>query len=105
MSTVVKQFIYTGTLQLADIPIGVSSIDIHIWGGGGGIGGKDQSGDGADAAAGHFVSKTGLDMTSYDGVKTMVVAVGGGGGSGDGNGSNNALSGAGGRGEVRIWCW
>ncbi len=82
MATVIKEFIYSGTLQLADIPIGVLSLTLHIWGGAGGSGGMDATGPGADAAAGHFVSKTDLDMTAYDGVKSIAVAVGGGGASG-----------------------
>ena len=82
MATVIKEFIYSGTLQIADIPIGVTSLTLHIWGGAGGSGGMDATGPGADAAAGHFVSKTDLDMTAYDGVKSIAVAVGGGGASG-----------------------
>ncbi len=82
MATVTKTFYYTGTLQLADIPIGVTTLDLYLWGGGGGSGGSDASGPGSDGAAGHFVTKTSLDMTSYDGVKSMVVAVGGGGAGG-----------------------
>ena len=38
MSTVVKEFEYTGTLQIANLPIGVASIDIYLWGGAGGSG-------------------------------------------------------------------
>ncbi len=82
MATVIKEFIYSGTLQIADIPIGDTSLTLHIWGGAGGSGGEDNTGPGADAAAGHFVSKTDLDMTAYDGVKSIAVAVGGGGASG-----------------------
>ena len=82
MATVTKTFYYTGTLQLADIPIGVNTLDLYLWGGGGGSGGSDATGPGSDGAAGHFISKTSLDMTSYDGVKSMVVAVGGGGAGG-----------------------
>ena len=82
MATVIKEFNYSGTLQIADIPIGVTTLTLHIWGGAGGSGGMDATGPGADAAAGHFVSKTDLDMTAYDGVKSIAVAVGGGGASG-----------------------
>ena len=82
MASIIKEFIYSGTLQTADIPIGVASLTLHIWGGAGGSGGEDATGPGADAAAGHFVSKTDLDMTAYDGVKSIAVAVGGGGASG-----------------------
>ncbi len=79
MATVIKEFIYSGTLQIADIPIGATALTLHIWGGGGGSGGEDATGPGADGAAGHFVSKTDLDITAYDGVKSICVAVGGGG--------------------------
>ena len=82
MAIVTKEFIYSGTLQIADIPIGVTSLTLHIWGGAGGSGGEDATGPGADGAAGHFVSKTDLDMTAYDGVKSIAVAVGGGGAGG-----------------------
>ena len=96
MSTVIKEFIYSGTLQIADVPIGVTSLTLHIWGGGGGSGGQDATGPGADGAAGHFVSKTDLDMTAYDGVKSIAVAVGGGGASGtsgqEAEGGNNGQS-------------
>ncbi len=82
MATVIKEFNYSGTLQIADIPIGVTTLTLHIWGGAGGSGGVDAAGSGSDGAAGHFVSKTDLDMTSYDGVKQICVAVGSGGAGG-----------------------
>ena len=82
MATVIKEFNYSGTLQIADVPIGVTALTLYLWGGAGGSGGSDATGPGADAAAGHFVSKTSLDMTAYDGVKKMCVAVGGGGAGG-----------------------
>ena len=95
MSTVVKQFNYTGTLQVAAIPIGVDTIDLYLWGGGGGIGGSDEAGAGSNGAAGHFVSKTALDMTTYAGKKNIVVSVGGGGANG--NTGNTAEGGRNGR--------
>ena len=82
MATVIKEFIYSGTLQIADVPIGVTALTMHLWGGGGGSGGADATGPGSNAAAGHYVTKTDFDMTSYDGVKSIAVAVGGGGGGG-----------------------
>ena len=84
MATVIKEFIYSGTLQIADVPIGVTALTMHLWGGGGGSGGADATGPGSNAAAGHYVTKTDFDMTSYDGVKSIAVAVGGGGGGGGG---------------------
>jgi len=105
MATVIKEFIYSGTLQIADIPIGVTSLTLHIWGGAGGSGGMDATGPGADAAAGHFVSKTDLDMTAYDGVKSIAVAVGGGGAGGRGadyGGNNTGNGGNGGSGIVMV---
>ena len=86
MATVIKEFIYSGTLQIADVPIGVTALTIHIWGGGGGSGGQDATGPGANGAAGHYVTKTDFDMTSYDGVKSIAVAVGGGGAGGTSGG-------------------
>jgi hypothetical protein len=82
MATVIKEFIYSGTLKIADVPIGVTALDVYLWGGAGGSGGSDATDTGVDGAAGHFVSKTGIDMTSYDGVKSIAVAVGGGGAGG-----------------------
>ena len=54
-------------------------------------------------ADGTWKKPTGIKMVAIEAIGAG--GSGGGGGSGDGNGSNNALSGAGGRGEVRIWCW
>ena len=82
MATVTKIFNYSGTLQLADVPIGVTALTVYLWGGAGGSGGGDAAGQGSDGGAGHFVSKTNIDMTSYDGVKSIAVAVGGGGSGG-----------------------
>ena len=82
MATITKTFNYTGTLQMAEVPIGTTELAIYLWGGGGGSGGQDQSGPGADGAAGHFVSRTAINMTTYAGVKSIAVAVGGGGGAG-----------------------
>jgi hypothetical protein len=82
ITTITKVFKYTGKLQIAHIPIGVASIDVYLWGGAGGSGGSDYAGEGADAAAGQYVTATGIDMSAYAGKKSMVVAVGGGAGGG-----------------------
>lgn len=82
MPTVTKTFNYTGQFQTADVPPGTTLLTVHLWGGGGGAGGPDSAGDGADGAAGHYVTATDIDMTSYAGVKRIGVAVGGGGESG-----------------------
>ncbi len=82
MPTITKIFTYTGQFQTADVPPGTTLLTVHLWGGGGGAGGPDSAGDGADGAAGHYVTATDIDMTSYAGVKMIGVAVGGGGESG-----------------------
>ena len=96
MPLVTKTFNYTGQFQLADLPAGTTSITMHLWGGAGGSGGEDTQGSMADGAAGHYVTKTNLDVSSYAGVKTIGVAVGGGaesGGSGqDTPGGRNGQS-------------
>ena len=96
MPTVTKTFTYTGQFQTADVPPGTTLLTVHLWGGGGGAGGPDTAGDGADGAAGHYVTATDIDMTSYAGVKTIGVAVGGGGESGgmgfDADGGRNGQS-------------
>lgn len=85
MATVVKTFLYTGTLQQANIPPGTTSIDVHLWGGAGGGGGPDRA-NGGTGAAGHYVTSTSIDISSYVN-QTMTVAVGGGG-AGGGRGAN-----------------
>jgi hypothetical protein len=96
MPTITKTFTYTGQFQIADVPPGTTLLTVHLWGGGGGAGGPDTAGDGADGAAGHYVTATDIDMTSYAGVKTIGVAVGGGGESGgmgfDADGGRNGQS-------------
>ena len=96
MPTITKTFTYTGQFQIADVPPGTTLLTVHLWGGGGGAGGPDTAGDGADGAAGHYVTATDIDMTSYAGVKTIGVAVGGGGESGgmgqDTDGGRNGQS-------------
>ena len=60
MVTVVKTFNYSGTLQQAVIPAGTTSIDVHLWAGGGGAGGSDAGGPGGTGAAGHYVTATSI---------------------------------------------
>jgi len=86
MATVVKTFNYTGTLQQTTIPAGTTSIDVHLWGGAGGGGGSDAGGPGGTGAAGHYVTETGITISSSDIGKTLEVAVGGGGASGSSGG-------------------
>jgi len=86
MATVVKTFNYTGTLQQATIPAGTTSIDVHLWGGAGGGGGSDAGGPGGTGAAGHYVTETGINISSSDVGKTLEVAVGGGGAGGSSGG-------------------
>lgn len=85
MATVTKIFNYTGTIQYLTIPSGTTSVDVYAWGGAGGGGGGDSAGPGRSGAAGHFVKKTSLSLTSYVG-KVITVAVGGGGAGGSGGG-------------------
>ena len=82
MPTIIKTFNYSGQLQLADLPAGTDSVTMHLWGGAGGCGGPDTAGDGADGAAGHYVTVTDLDISAYAGVKKIAVGVGGGGEAG-----------------------
>ena len=88
MPTVTNTFIYTGTTQELTIPAGTTSISVYMWGGAGGGGGSDAAGPGRAGAAGHYITKTGISLTSAIG-KLMKVAVGGGG-AGGGGGSNRA---------------
>lgn len=96
MPTIIKSFNYTGQLQIAELPSGTVTMSMHLWGGAGGCGGPDHAGDGADGAAGHYVTVTDLDVSAYAGVKTICVAVGGGGESGgmgqDTDGGRNGQS-------------
>jgi len=82
MPTISKTFNYSGQLQLADLPAGTNTVTMHLWGGAGGCGGPDTAGDGADGAAGHYVTVTDLDISAYAGVKKIAVGVGGGGEAG-----------------------
>jgi hypothetical protein len=85
MAQVVKILTYTGTTQTVTIPAGTVSIDMHLWGGAGGGGGSDAGGPGGYGAAGHYVLKTGYDVTANVG-QTLTVGVGGGGGGGTSGG-------------------
>lgn len=82
MAIITKEFIYTGGVNIAEVPHGTTLLTLHLWGGAGGGGGSDVGGGGGTGSAGHYVTKTDLDMTSYAGVKNITVTVGGGGGSG-----------------------
>ena len=86
MPTITKTFLYTGTVQEVVIPAGTTSMDISIWGGAGGGGGGDRAGPGGAGAAGHYVTASAIDLTSYVG-QTLKVGVGGGGGGGSGGGA------------------
>ena len=94
MTKIVKTFEYTGKLAIADLPHGVTTMDIYLWGGAGGKGGGDYAGAGADGAAGHYVQATGIDVRAYAGVKKIAVAVGGAGGDGtEGSGAQGGNNG------------
>jgi hypothetical protein len=94
VTKIVKTFEYTGKLAIADLPHGVTTMDIYLWGGAGGKGGGDYAGAGADGAAGHYVQATGIDVRAYAGVKKIAVAVGGAGGDGtEGGGAEGGNNG------------
>jgi hypothetical protein len=95
VTKIVKTFEYTGKLAIADLPFGVTTMDVYLWGGAGGKGGGDFAGEGADGAAGHYVQATSIDMRAYAGVKKIAVAVGGAGG--DGTEGSGAFGGANGK--------
>ena len=85
MPTITKTFTYTGTVQEVAIPAGTNSMDIYLWGGAGGGGGGDAGGPGGVGAAGHYVTASTIDLTSYVG-QTLKVGVGGGGAGGSSGG-------------------
>ena len=78
MPVITKTFNYEGGVRIAEIPRGTTLLTMHLYGGAGGGGGKDRN-DGGVGSAGHYVTKTDLDMTSFAGVKNISVTVGGGG--------------------------
>ena len=79
MAIITKTFNYEGGVRIAEVPAGTTTLTIHLWGGAGGGGGEDNAGAGGVGSAGHYVTKTDLDMTSYAGVKNISITVGGGG--------------------------
>ena len=81
MSTIIKEFIYTGGVHIAEVPHGTTTLTLHLWGGAGG-GGGDDVGDGGPGSSGQYVTVTNLDISSYAGVKNISVTVGGGGAGG-----------------------
>jgi len=94
MAIVTKIFNYEGGVRLAEIPAGTTQLTLHIWGGAGGGGGNDAGGNGGTGSAGHYVTKTDVDMTAYAGVKNIAVAVGGGGAGGtSGSGAEGGRNG------------
>ena len=93
MPTITKTFLYTGTVQEVVIPAGTTSMDISLWGGAGGGGGGDAGGPGGVGAAGHYVTASAIDLTSYVG-QTLKVGVGGGGAGGaSGGGAPGGVNG------------
>jgi hypothetical protein len=93
MPTITKTFLYTGTVQEVEIPAGTTSMNISLWGGAGGGGGGDAGGPGGVGAAGHYVTSSAIDLTSYVG-QTLKVGVGGGGAGGaSGGGAPGGVNG------------
>tara|TARA_Y100000114_G_scaffold153028_1_gene172284 strand:+ start:562 stop:2139 length:1578 start_codon:yes stop_codon:yes gene_type:complete len=84
MPVITKIFDFEGGVRIADIPRGTTKLTMHLYGGGGGGGATENpaAGDGGVASAGHYVTKTDFDMTSFAGVKLISVSVGGGGEAG-----------------------
>ena len=94
MALITKTFTYEAGVRIAEIPAGCTELELHLWAGAGGGGGKDTAGDGGPGSAGHYVTKTSLDMTSYAGVKSISVSVGGGGAGGpSGSGAAGGVNG------------
>lgn len=98
MPVITKTFNYEGGVRIAEIPRGTTLLTMHLYGGAGGGGGKDRN-DGGIGSAGHYVTKTDLDMTSFAGVKNISVSVGGGGQGGtsavgaEGGGNGKSITG------------
>ena len=88
MAIITKTFTYEGGVRIAEVPAGTTQLTLHLWGGAGG-GGGNEVGSGGAGAAGHYVTKTDLDMTPYAGVKHISISVGGGGAGGS-NGTGAA---------------
>ena len=94
MALITKTFNYEGGVRIAEVPAGTTTLTMHLWAGAGGGGGRDTAGDGGSGSAGHYVTKTELDMTSYAGAKNISVSVGGGGAGGTmGQGSEGGING------------
>ena len=94
MAIITKTFTYEGGVRIAEIPAGTTTLTMHLWAGAGGGGGEDAAGAGGQGSAGHYVTKTDLDVSSYAGVKNISVSVGGGGGGGTtGSGSEGGPNG------------
>ena len=64
MATIIKEFIYTGGVYIADVPHGTTTLTLHLWGGAGG-GGGDDVGVGGTGSSGQYVTKTNLDISAY----------------------------------------
>jgi len=84
MGLVTKTLTYTGTKRTIEIPAGTTSVDMHLWAGGGAGGGSDSAGSGRSGAAGNYVRKLGHTLTPG---QEIVVGVGGGGAGGSQGGS------------------
>lgn len=90
-------FTYTGADQTFEVPCGITSISVKIWGAGGGGNGGGNTENGGSGGAGGFVSGT---YTTTGGT-TLTITVGGGGSSNRGGTQGNAGAvayGGGGRG-------
>jgi len=90
MALITKTFTYEGGVRIAEVPAGTTTLTLHIWGGAGGGGGNDAGGDGGSGSAGHYVTKTDLDISAYAVVKNIAVTVGG---SGEGGSTGLGASG------------
>ena len=82
MAIITKTFNYEGGSRIAEIPAGTTSLTLHLWAGAGGGGGEDEAGAGGVGSAGHYITKTDLDVSAYAGAKNISVTVGGGGAGG-----------------------
>ncbi len=95
----------TGTGNVFDIPVGVTSVTVELWGGGGGGGAGGSSGVGGVGGGGGYTAATLVlaDLGITD-TNDLLVDVGGGGSAGnhDGGEVSGGGGGGGGHSEVRL---
>lgn len=89
-NTLVKRFNYCGGTQSFTMPQGFSSsVEVYMWGAGGGVGGSDGGGPGGAGGAGFYLHST-INLNAGDEVKVAVGGPGFGGRSSSGGGAGSA---------------